>query len=129
MPKKKETGGSKNDAGKLRYDLIPPDALAALAFVYTIGADKYEDRNWEKGISFGRLIAAQERHVNNFKAGQNIDPKDGQHHQASVAWTALAMIAFQMRGRHDLDDRPGPLLTTYELEEFLEEMKALDEDV
>ena len=43
--------GTKNDGGKLRYDLIPPRALEALAYVYTIGAAKYSDRNWEKGIS------------------------------------------------------------------------------
>ena len=27
-------------------------------------------------------------------------------HMAQVAWNALALLAFQLRGRKDLDDRP-----------------------
>ena len=38
------------NAGKLRYDLLPADALERLVGVYTIGAEKYDDRNWEKGF-------------------------------------------------------------------------------
>lgn len=33
--------GRKDDGGKLRFDLIPPDALAELVRVYTVGAAKY----------------------------------------------------------------------------------------
>uniref|UniRef100_UPI001E4FF338 dATP/dGTP diphosphohydrolase domain-containing protein n=1 Tax=Acetomicrobium sp. S15 = DSM 107314 TaxID=2529858 RepID=UPI001E4FF338 len=40
----------------LRYDLIPSDALRELAKVYTVGAEKYGERNWEKGMSWGRAL-------------------------------------------------------------------------
>ena len=43
-----------HDSGKLRYDLIPVDALEAIVEVLTWGADnKYKDRNWEKGTAWG----------------------------------------------------------------------------
>ena len=36
------------DAGKPRYDLIPPAMLRRLADLYARGSVKYGDRNWEK---------------------------------------------------------------------------------
>jgi len=51
------TEGIKHDAGKLRLDLIPPEAIRALGEVLTYGTNKYGDRNWEKGISEDRLYA------------------------------------------------------------------------
>lgn len=97
--------GTKNDHGKLRYDLIPVEGLEALAEVYTIGASKYADRNWELGIKFGRVYAAMLRHAVRWLAGESYDPVDGQHHLASVAWCALALITFEERRMSEFDDR------------------------
>jgi hypothetical protein len=97
--------GVKNDTGKLRYDLIPPEGLDALAEVYTIGARKYADRNWEIGLSWGRVYGAMLRHAIRWLAGESYDPVDGQHHLASVAWCALALITYESRGMSQFDDR------------------------
>lgn len=96
--------GRKDDGGKLRYDLIPADALDELARVYTIGANKYADRNWERGMKWGRIFGALMRHSWAFWRGERSDPTDGQHHMASVAWCALALLAFDMRAAGE-DDR------------------------
>ena len=99
-----ETGARKADVGKLRYDLLPPDAIREVARVYTIGARKYADRNWEKGMEYSRLIGALKRHLNAWEAGEEYDPTDGQHHLASVAWCALGLLAYCLR-RIGTDDR------------------------
>lgn len=97
--------GAKFDTGKLRYDLIPPEALEGLALVYTIGANKYADRNWEKGISFGRVFAALMRHAWKWWLGEERDP-DGQHHLDSVAWCAFALRTYIARSNmKQFDDR------------------------
>jgi hypothetical protein len=98
--------GKKNDQGKLRYDLIPPGPLAELARVYNIGAGKYADRNWENGIEYGRIFAALQRHAWAYWNGENRDVEDGQHHLASVAWCAFALIEYE-RTHPELDNRPG----------------------
>jgi len=98
--------GRKDDGGKLRYDLIPARPLGELARVYTIGAKKYADRNWEKGLQWGRVFAAMMRHAWAWWSGQTYDPLDGQHHLASVAWCALALIEYEETNRA-LDDRPA----------------------
>lgn len=57
------SGGDKHDNGKLRMDLIPPEAEHALAAVLTHGAKKYADHNWEKGIAYSRVYGAIRRHL------------------------------------------------------------------
>ena len=97
--------GNKFDEGKLRYDLIPVVPLRRLAEVFTIGAQKYGDRNWEKGLVFGRVSAALDRHHQAWKGGENLDPDNGQHHLASVAWCALVLMELEDTWP-ELDDRP-----------------------
>ena len=57
-PANKEVKAIKHDKGKLRYDLIPPEALEALVQVYTYGATKYAPDNWRNGIEWSRVFAA-----------------------------------------------------------------------
>jgi len=97
--------GAKNDAGKLRFDLIPVRSLEEVAGLYTMGAKKYADRNWEKGLSWSRCFAAMMRHAWAFWRGETFDKEDGQHHMASVAWYALAFIEYEYT-HPELDDRP-----------------------
>lgn len=99
------TEGRKEDAGKLRFDLFPVGPLEELARVFTIGAQKYNDRNWERGLQFGRVFAALMRHAWAWWRGEQNDPEDGQHHLSSVAWCALALM--ELEDTHpELDDRP-----------------------
>ncbi len=95
---------NKQDDDKLRYDLIPPGALEELARVYTIGAKKYGDYNWEGGMCWGRVVAALYRHLEAWRQGRVVDPEDGQHPLASVAWCAFTLMEYQRR-RLGFDDR------------------------
>lgn len=101
----KKEGGRKDDSGKLRYDLIPPKALAELARVFTIGAKKYDDWNWSLGINWSQIYAALMRHIEAWRQGEQFDPLDGQKHLASVAWAAMILSEYE-DFRKDLDDRP-----------------------
>ena len=96
----------KNDVGKLRFDLFPVKPLEKVAEVFTIGAAKYEDRNWEKGIKWGRVFSAMMRHGWKWWSGEKRDQQDGQHHLASVAWCALVLMEYE-ETHPELDDRGG----------------------
>lgn len=103
--------GRKNDEGKLRYDLVPPEALEEIVKVYTMGAKKYDDRNWEKGIAWSRIYAALMRHVQVWWAGEDYAPDDGQHHMASAGWCALALLHYS-KFNPEFDDRPRRKVVT-----------------
>ena len=103
---RQETGDTKRlDDGKPRYDLIPTDALLALAELYRAGAEKYEERGWEKGMRWGRCFASMLRHAYRWWKGEQIDPDTGAHHMIAVAWNAIALFHYDTQALGE-DDRP-----------------------
>ena len=108
------TAGVKFDDNKDRMDLIAPEAIFALARVSTNGAIKYEERNWEKGMKWGRVFGACMRHMwswwggkeptsTNFLLG-NLDTEWGFSHLWHAIWCIQVLIAYEER-RVGTDDR------------------------
>ena len=88
------TPGRKYDAGKRRYDLVPPAALAAVADVLTFGASKYDPENWRKvPDARRRYLAAIMRHVEAHRAGEVNDPESGLPHLAHAVTCAMFIMA------------------------------------
>lgn len=77
-------------AGKPRYDLIPPASLRRLAELYARGAEKYDDHNWAKGMPTSRILASLLRHVEAYRIGDETED-----HLAAVAWNAFAIMHFE----------------------------------
>jgi hypothetical protein len=101
--------GKRYDVGKPRYDLIPPEVLDQLAMLYTVGADKYEERNWEKGMSWSRVFNPLMRHAWAFWRGETHDPETKMNHMIHVAWNALALAHYCGNDKYKkLDDRVLP---------------------
>ncbi len=98
------TGGAKGQ--KLaRFDLVPPDALWALAEHYGRGAEKYRERNWELGYPFGLNFAAAQRHMWQWWGGEDCDQETGTSHLICAAWHMLALF-HNMATHPEMDDRP-----------------------
>lgn len=87
--------------GKGRYDLLPVFAMRRLAGWYELGAQKYGDRNWEKGIPYSRCIDSAKRHLDKFIMGM----RDEDHLVAAV-WNLMAIMDYQERGMDKFDDMP-----------------------
>jgi len=99
-----EDAGYRDDTDKPRVDLIPGDAMIEIAKVYTFGAKKYSDRNWEKGMHWSRMIGSLLRHTFKFMMGENIDEESGLLHSSMIAWNAIGLLTYQLRGIGE-DDR------------------------
>lgn len=97
--------GLRYNEGKPRFDLIPPEAELALAEHYLVGAKKYAERNWELGMDWMKVYASLRRHENAWHRGEDYDPESGTHHMIAVAWNAIALYTYAMRGLGQ-DDRP-----------------------
>lgn len=88
--------------GKGRFDLITPFGLARLARWYELGAKKYKDRNWEKGMPFSRYIDSAFRHLVKFMMGM-----DDEDHLIAAVWNLLCIAHHQETGQDkEWDDLP-----------------------
>lgn len=99
------------DEGKSRYFLLPQDGVDALTRHYGVGAGKYGDFNWEKGMAHSRVYDSLQRHAAAWRRGEDFDPENGSLHMIAVAWNALTLAVYQMRGL-GTDDRNPPLART-----------------
>ena len=92
-----ETGAIREpSSGKGAYELISPFAIERIAKWYELGAQKYADRNWEKGIPFGRLIQSANRHLIRWEQGDH-----SEDHLAAICWNIMAMMHFEEIGKAD----------------------------
>jgi len=99
-----KTGGQKGQKLE-RFDLLPAGPLREIARHYGVGAEKYEDRNWERGYDWSLSFGALQRHLWAFWSGEDIDEETGSKHLAAAAFHVMALMQF-MDQHPELDDRP-----------------------
>lgn len=88
--------GSKT--GKLRMDLVPPEAEEALARVFQYGANKHGERQWETGSwKRSEIFAACKRHLNSLAKGEENDPESGLSHLDHALANLAILIAYRER--------------------------------
>ena len=87
--------------GKGRPDLITPFGLTRISKWYELGANKYGDRNYEKGMPFSRYTASMFRHVVAWMKGD-----ESEDHLSAIAWNAFAIMHHQELGELNWDDMP-----------------------
>jgi len=92
------TGGEKG-AKLARFSLIPADFLWALAEHYGKGARKYAEKNWERGYKWSLSLDAAERHLTQWKQGEDNDEETGSSHLIAAIWHLIALWWFHKRGR------------------------------
>lgn len=85
--------GTKHDAGKRRYDLMPEGAFRKIVDVLTYGAAKYGEENWrEVEDAKRRYYAAAMRHMEAWRAGCVTDEESGYEHLAHAVCSLLFLI-------------------------------------
>ena len=107
------TGAVRDTASdKPRPDLISPFAEERVGQWLRLGAVKYAERNWERGIPNSRCLASLRRHVMRYQQGDR-----SEDHLAAVIFNAQAIIhneEMMARGvlPAELDDMPdyGPVV-------------------
>lgn len=107
----------KFDGGKIRMDLLPPQAMQEIAKVFTYGSKKYDDpddrspwkQNWRAGtgMSDSQFDAAGDRHRTAHNAGHDFDDDTQLFHLAHFAANAIMRLETFMRFP-GTDDRDTP---------------------
>ena len=81
--------GAKRDRGeaKVRPDLISPFFKFRIGEWLRLGADKYGERNWEKGIPQSVCVESLERHLMQYQMG--LEDED---HLAAIACNIMFLL-------------------------------------
>lgn len=99
------TGAVRSEEIKARYDLIPSGPLERLALRYGLGAAKYGEYNWQKGMpfsdTFNHIIDHLESVKRKYEQGFAFDFIDDD--LAGAAWGCFTLMFFGARG----DYTPG----------------------
>ena len=98
------TGGVKDNKGKPRVELIPPEPLFAVARVLGFGAIKYKPNNWRLGLSWLETYGSAWRHMLKFLKGEDIDEESGELH-IDCAITQLMFLSTYIHTKTGIDDR------------------------
>lgn len=93
--------------GKPRFDLISVHGLLRLATAMAKGAEKYGERNWEKGQPVSRFYESALRHIFQWAMGDN-----SEDHLAACVFNIFGIIETQERVQRgqlpvELDDMFG----------------------
>lgn len=102
---KVDGGGERKNAGKLPMHLVPVSAIRSIAEVLRFGANKYAERNWERGFNFSIPYACAMRHLTAWWEGENND-QESQLNHLKHALTNIAMIIEFLETYPEGDDRP-----------------------
>lgn len=97
--------GKKDDAGKVRLDLLPWKALYEVGKVLTFGATKYGANTWHTiPRPTERYVAAMQRHFVSWRLGESLDRESGLPHISHVACCALFLLAGEVGYDPPVDD-------------------------
>ena len=109
------TEARKDDSAKIRLELVPPEMVFAIGDILTFGAKKYDDRNWELGMSWGRVFGALMRHLWAWWGGKGptaksflldtVDSETQRSHLWHAACCLTFLVAYEERSL-GTDDRP-----------------------
>ena len=86
--------GTRHNIGKLRYDLLPSNAVKDIVQVFTYGSKKYDDNNWKKGMNWSIVYGSLSRHLAEYNNGEDYDPESGELHMAHVATNAIFLLEY-----------------------------------
>jgi hypothetical protein len=91
--------GAKDDSAKLPVELVPPEAIEAIAEIMDFGRKKYSEAGWKKvPHAYRRYMGALLRHAYAILRGEINDPETGKPHIFHLACNAAFMCYFHKRG-------------------------------
>jgi len=92
----------KQDAGKLRYDLVSPEIEKALAEVYTFGLRDHKENSWES-VELNRYFAAEKRHDYEYKKNHlSVDVDSGLLHIKHKLWNVVTELLLALKESQEL---------------------------
>lgn len=104
---KSVTGALRRNKGKPEPSQLDPKFLLEMASLMTdiANSGKYPKYNWAKGMEYSTVLDSLDRHIIEFKLGNDYDDETGRHHIIHAAVNAMILWNSCMKDIPELDDR------------------------
>ena len=122
-----KTGAQREALGIPYFRQVPLEAVAAGAAALEYGANKYDHRNWEKGLPWQQMIDSLKRHIDDFERGHNDDDGEdgsGLPQVCMIVAGAMMLSASVIRGIGEDDRMPSVPEDAFTAKECAKWMKA-----
>lgn len=113
---------------------VPLEALAAGAASLEYGANKYSDRNWEKGLPWQQMIDSLKRHIDDFERRHDFDDGptgSGLPQICMIMASAMMLCASVVRGIGEDDRMIAPMngaMSGKDCSKYIQECLTMAED-
>ena len=97
-------GGKRFNSDKPRVELLVAEAMEAEARVWAMGAKKYGDWNWQRGMKWTTVLGCLLRHTFAIMRGEDFDEESGELHAAHIKCNATMLIYYYTHYKEG-DDR------------------------
>jgi len=81
--------GLRFNKGKLRWSLMNYKAMEPMIRVLMMGAEKYDDHNWKKGLDKVEILECLQRHLAALMDGELYDKESGLPHIGHIMCNAM----------------------------------------
>tara|TARA_B100001094_G_scaffold325806_1_gene380780 strand:+ start:1133 stop:1690 length:558 start_codon:yes stop_codon:yes gene_type:complete len=127
---KKENGGLRFNNNKPKLSLIPSISREIEALGWMVGAAKYGEHNWEKGMDWSIPFNCMGRHWESINSGEWIDSETGVPHLALIMCNAsmLSYYYYHDVGTNDLPFRKEQVRKSDFDPELVEEIRKKYKD-
>ena len=88
--------GIKYDDDKLRYDLLPFEAIDEVVKVLNYGVKRYGANTWQN-VESERYVAALLRHISAWRQGEKNDEESGLPHLSHILCNAMFLVYLEGR--------------------------------
>jgi len=126
--------GTRYNKSKLRWRNFPLYLLRPVVEVADAAekregnpTGKYETLNFLKGLSVTETLESMMRHADDLldPTQPDLDPEDGKHHLAKIAWNALVALHYIGTEWDDREMKHNPKFTEKDVDDFIEENSEL----
>ena len=98
------TEGTKDDMGKLQWDLIDYDFIEECVKVMQQGMKKYGYENWKKELDPRRIKNALLRHYMEYHRGKKIDNESGFSHLSHIFCNTMFLYHYDHLKKVERDE-------------------------
>lgn len=99
-----EEKGLRFNEGKPRWGLVPQSSLIPMVRVLEFGANKYGNKNWQKGLPVMEICESLKRHLDAFMEGEDNDKESGISHIGHIQCNAM-FLQWMVENKPQLDNR------------------------